>query len=364
MNKKIIIFILLALYLSSILIGAFTSRVNAESINSAELVNVYYFYRDGCSHCTNVEDSGVLKNLPLNTQLQKIDIMTNEGGEKFIYYSDGFKIPQTSRGTPFLVIEKNEQYSYLFGDVSIINKLNDSIINFVPMQFEAEKQDPNNKFLLGVVIIGALTDSFNPCAFGVLIFLIMGLLSIGSSKRALKAGIIYSIVVFVIYFLLGLGILKILPFLESIKYFYKIIGVIVLGAALIEIKDFFFYGKGFSLKIPTSAKPTIEKLIKKGTLPAIILLGIFVSLVEAPCTGGPYLAVLSILSQNNAAGIAYLMLYNIIFILPLIVISFGIYYGRKIENLRIWVENNKRLMRLITGIIMVFFSIYLIKKGF
>ncbi|MDD1744276.1 MAG: hypothetical protein LUQ20_00455, partial [Candidatus Methanoperedens sp.] len=100
----------------------------------------------------------------------------------------------------------------------------------------------------------------------------------------------------------------------------------------------------------------------KGTLPAVILLGFFVTLVELPCTGGIYLAILSIMHINKTFGIPYLLLYNFIFVLPLIIMVFIAYYGVKAEKIQTWVENNKKWMRLAAGIVMIGLALYLLNS--
>jgi cytochrome c biogenesis protein CcdA len=277
-------------------------------------------------------------------------------------FADGFGIDSNDRGIPFLVIEQEGKYSYLLGDGPIIEHLNDSIADFRGVDFNVNVDYPFlSRLTLGVVIVAALIDSINPCAFGVLLFLMAALLSMGSSRRALRAGILYTFVIFVVYLVAGLGIMKIInssSFLVSnVKLF---VGVIVLIGALIEFKDFFWEGKGFSLKIPTSAKPMLEKYVRKGTLPAIFVLGALVALVELPCTGGIYLAILSLISSEGTRGLMYLVLYNLIFVLPLILITYIIYKGTKIDSINIWVQKNKRFMRLAAGIIMVLLGLSLL----
>jgi cytochrome c biogenesis protein CcdA len=97
------------------------------------------------------------------------------------------------------------------------------------------------------------------------------------------------------------------------------------------------------------------------TLPAMIFLGVFVAGVELPCTGGPYLAILVFLSQNfNFTAFLWLVVYNIIFVMPLIVILLMIYFGVKIQNVKRWKQSKRTYMRLSTGILLVFLGWLLI----
>ena len=128
--------------------------------------------------------------------------------------------------------------------------------------------------------------------------------------------------------------------------------VIILG--LIEMKDYFWYGKGFSLKISEAKMQKIKKYTENITVVGAIILGFFVSAVELPCTGGPYLAITTILSRNfDITAFYYLLFYNFIFVLPLIVIILAVYVGVSAAQVANWKNKNKAVMRLVTGIIMI-----------
>jgi cytochrome c biogenesis protein CcdA len=187
------------------------------------------------------------------------------------------------------------------------------------------------------------------------------LLKIGSSKRALKAGLIYSFIVFLVYFLSGFGIFKAIQAFTSITHFiYLAAGILVLSLGLWQFKDVFIPNFGPSLRISPKVGPLIEKILSKGTLPGIILLGVLVSLFELPCTGGIYLGILTLMSINKTFAISYLLIYNLIFILPLIFLSFIIYKGTKPGKLQEWVIRNKYLMKIASGIVLIALGIYIL----
>ena len=209
---------------------------------------------------------------------------------------------------------------------------------------------------LGTVLVTALIDSINPCAIGVLILLVSIMIAFKTKKEMLFYGLMYVLAVFVTYVLAGFGILY---FLSSIPLFVSeyisiVVGSLIIIAGLIEIKDFFWYGQGISLAIPPERAKQIHEMTKKVTLPGVLFLGAFVAGVELPCTGAPYLAILLLLSQNfNFAAFLMLILYNIIFVMPLIVILLMVYFGFKIQNIKRWKQNNRAYMRLATGIILI-----------
>ena len=209
---------------------------------------------------------------------------------------------------------------------------------------------------LGTVVTTALIDSINPCAIGVLILLISVMVVYKSRKDMLFYGMVYIFCVFLTYLLAGLGILYFLSVIPLFltEYISIAVGMLVVIAGLIEIKDFFWYGEGITLSIPPEKAKKINEMTKKFTLPAMIVLGTFVAGVELPCTGGPYLAILVFFSQNfNFTAFLLLIFYNIIFVGPLIVILLMVYFGYKIQVLKRWKQTNRIYMRLATGIILI-----------
>lgn len=202
------------------------------------------------------------------------------------------------------------------------------------------------------IVGGAAIDSINPCAFAVMIFLLGYLLALGSPKLALRVGLVYIATIFIVYFFAGLGILKALTAFDIAGIIYKIAAVLLIFIGLVNIKDFFWYGKGFTLAIPESKKPLIQKYISKASIPAAVVLGFLVSAFELPCTGGVYLAILSLLAarETQLAGIPYLLLYNLIFVLPLFIILGLVYFGISAKQMEEWRTKNRKWLRLVLGL--------------
>ncbi|MEM5793538.1 MAG: hypothetical protein QXY45_04265 [Candidatus Aenigmatarchaeota archaeon] len=209
--------------------------------------------------------------------------------------------------------------------------------------------------LLGA-ILGFIDGGFNPCALSVLIFLIAYLMGLGSKRKVLLIGLTYSLMIFLTYFIFMFGAISVLSIIGYISIVKKIVGFIIIFVGIVEIKDFFWYGRWFSLEIPKFAKPTIEKLTKSATLTSAIILGFFVSVVEIPCAGAFPFVYLTILSERvqTPANILYLLWYNLFFVLPLIILTLIFYFGlmkvEKVEETRLKL---RKYMRLLSGLIMV-----------
>jgi len=210
---------------------------------------------------------------------------------------------------------------------------------------------------LGVVITTALIDSINPCAIGVLILMLSVLVSAKQDvRKLLLLGGVYIFSVLVVYFLAGLGLMYFFASfpLALTEYISIGVGLFIVAAGLLEIKDYFWYGKWFSLSIPPFLAKKLHNYSSNATIPGVILLGAFVSAVELPCTGAPYLAIITMLSQYfDFTALMMLVLYNIIFVSPLIVILLLVASGKKLYDVKKWKEDNRGAMRLFIGIMLV-----------
>ncbi|MBL7056301.1 hypothetical protein ISS07_05280 [Candidatus Woesearchaeota archaeon] len=225
---------------------------------------------------------------------------------------------------------------------------------------------------LGIVIVAALADSINPCVFGVLIFLLAYMTTVFKNKaKMLLAGAIYIITVYITYLVLGIGLLKVTAAAGVSASLYWVAAIVAILAGLFEIKDYFWYGKGFSLQMLPGAAARIKKIsasMKKMETKHPVLslfiaafLGFFVVLVELPCTGAPYLAVLGLLSAGDlSAGIPLLLLYNLIFVLPLFFIVGLVYVGHTSKSLEHWRKEHRGLMRLVIGLLLLALGAYMI----
>lgn len=207
------------------------------------------------------------------------------------------------------------------------------------------------------VVTAAAIDSINPCAIGVLILMMSVVLASGqSTRRLLLLGSVYVVAVFSVYFLAGFGLMY---FLASIplfvtEYLSIAVGLLIVAAGLIEIKDYFWYGRGFSLTIPPIFAKRLHGYADKTTVWGVAFLGAFVSGVELPCTGAPYLAIITILSQNfDLAAFAMLLLYNVIFVMPLIIMLILVAAGVQLQQLKAWKQDARGGMRLAIGLLLI-----------
>ena len=210
---------------------------------------------------------------------------------------------------------------------------------------------------LGTVVVTALIDSINPCAIGVLILMISVLMAGKQSmKRMIALCSLYIFSVMAVYFLAGLGLIYFLAALPMVlaEYISIGVGVLIIFAGLLEIKDYFWYGRWFSLTIPPVFAKKLHNYSSRATIPGVIFLGAFVSAVELPCTGAPYLAIITLLSQYfDFTALMMLILYNILFTAPLWIVLFLVAGGKKIHDVKKWKQDNRGVMRLLIGLLLI-----------
>ena len=216
----------------------------------------------------------------------------------------------------------------------------------------------------------ALTDSINPCALSILLMMLVAISTYHpkDKKQVLWAGLAFVAAVFITYFIYGLLIVKAFDLVQGISgikdYLYKGIGAIAIILGLLELKDFFFYKPGgIGTEMPLFLRPKVQKIIARVTSPlGAFGLGMFVTLFLLPCTIGPYVILGGMLSYGEfASALPYLSFYNLIFILPMVVIILLVFFGSKnIKQVTEWREKNVKIMHLIIGIIFMLLGVSMV----
>ncbi len=404
----------LAVIVSSLFFAGNTAMADgAEKIGNTT-VNVYFFHGETCAHCKKQRGYLADLNSKYNINIKPFEVYYSKQNSELMdrfakAYGTTFNgVPVTIVGYEYVIGENYDtveklikQYGAQSETIDPYQILLDYEKNLVVDErvgegnknLESQNNSSNfsntsntsdevkeikifNKSInikkVGPILFGivlGVTDGINPCMFGVLIFLLTYLISIGSKKKVLVSGIVFVITTFIFYFLIMLGMHNLLfnvaMFIPYISTFKIIIGCVAIILGLIEVKDFFFYGKGFSLKIPAKMKPVIESIGRKGTYFSAFILAVFSSLVELPCTIGIPLTYIAAAEKSMNIFVS-LLIYNIAFIIPLIVIITIVYKtsdkvkegnGIKMDN-----KNYKRIMRLVAGAALLIMGILLILR--
>ena len=215
-------------------------------------------------------------------------------------------------------------------------------------------------WMLPLVSIAALIDSINPCAFSILLLTIAFLLSLGKARLGiLKIGGFYILGIFTVYILIGLGILQTLHLFNTPHFMAKVGASLLMVLGAINLINEFVPSFPIKLRIPHATHHTMAKLMQDASLPTAFLLGGLVGLCEFPCTGGPYLMILGLLHDQGTyfAGLGYLLLYNVIFVVPLIVMLLIASDKTLLEKLTEWQQQEKSVMRLWGGVAMMILGV-------
>ena len=211
-------------------------------------------------------------------------------------------------------------------------------------------------WLLPLVVVASLIDSINPCAFSILLVTIAFLFSLGRMRSSiLTIGGFYIAGIFTVYVLIGLGILQALHLFNTPHFMSKVGAFILIGFGGINLINEFFPAFPIKLKIPDFTHKKIAQLVEKASLPTAFFMGALVGLCEFPCTGGPYLLVLGLLHDQGTyiKGLGYLLLYNIIFVSPLVLVLLMASDNLLLSKVQRWRKSNLSRMRLFSGIAMV-----------
>ena len=322
----------------------------------------YYFYGSTCPHCAALKPW--LDSYEANTTIaiHRFEIYGNATNRELINrYFEAYGVPVAERGVPALF---TADHAYVGGPAI---EAGIATAAACPRLGNATGTVPPSRVPIGVVIAAALVDSINPCAIAVLTILLTTIIIAGNRKRAIRAGIAYTIAIYLAYTLFGFAIGSALFAISgAVRYFDIAVGALAIIIGLLNLKDGIWYaGGGFVMEIPRAWRPTMVKLLQAVTSPiGAFGIGFVITLFELPCTGGPYLFILGLLAEQGTmlTAIPYLLLYNVFFVLPLLVITILVARGMGPERINAWKERNIRLLHLVAGIILVALGAYLLLR--
>jgi len=209
---------------------------------------------------------------------------------------------------------------------------------------------------LPLVISTGLLDSLNPCAISLLLLYIALMFRMHKTHaRIVEFGLFYIISIYVTYLFIGMGLLRVFHLFGTPGFFAKAGAIIAITFGLLNMKEYFFPNAPFKIRIPLNARQKASEWAHKATIPAAIVLGALVGICEFPCSGAVYLAVLGYLraKESFANGVLYLLLYNLMFVLPLVVIYLAATNKVVVEKMTNWQEQNGRKFHLILAALMI-----------
>ncbi len=361
-------------------------------------LELFYFYDETCGICHEIRDQlfpSVEKELSVKLNVHDVDIEVGDNLEKLLVLErklkkTGNEFPVVIIGTNYLSGEKRirtslkETVSRLLTTGSLIDKSGgklSKVNNFDESQVLVRDKITKTE-LLGVlspwpVFISGLVDGVNPCAFATLIFLLSYLFFVKMERRmVLRMGISYTLGVFLCYFLVGLGALNLLKVFSgfpivalSIKWVSVGLVSFFLILTIVDIFSFIKTGKSdFFLQLPDKIKKAIHLNIRKQVSPGISLLSSFflgavIAFFELACTGQIYLpTIIYILKDPELKffGVSYLLLYNLAFIIPLVLVFLLAWLGMDKGRIEKVFKKNLLVLKILLAAVFLLLMIYLI----
>ncbi len=347
-------------------------------------VEILYFYDEGCHSCVEIDDflnERIRPNYPVaiiryeihtpehaNLMLRLAEVYESEAvlkeGAPAIFVGD--KAFQGSGKEVMAQIEKAVR--------SAVESAGPSPLEQIGPEEEGAELKVKKRLTLPAVIGASAVDAVNPCAFGVLTLLLGSMLLISKTNRranVIKAGLAFTAATYICYLLMGFGLFYTIRVAGLQRYIYFAVGILAIVIGLWNTKDYFWYELGANIEVPKSWQPRLKKITAGVTsVPSAFVIGCLVSVFLLPCTSGPYVVIIGMLSDTatKMQAVYLLMLYNFIFVLPFIIITFGVGYGfttpARVEK---WRRLSFKKLHLITGIFMIALGAtmitYLLLKG-
>lgn len=211
-------------------------------------------------------------------------------------------------------------------------------------------------WLLPLVLVSALLDSVHPCSFSILLITIAFLFGMQMTrKKILQIGGTYIAGIFAAYLFIGLGILKVLHLFNTPHFMGMLGATILIVFGVINIVNEFFPRFPIKLRVPAVTHTAMGRLMEKASFPAAFALGLLVGICQFPCMGGPYLMVIGLLRDQVTyfSGFGYLLLYNLILILPLLAVLWISADKLIVDKVREWKKSNLKGLKLWAGLAMI-----------
>ncbi len=334
------------------------------SVAAAEQLDIIVYYGKGCPHCARVDETLLSMQADYGLSITDKEIYFDAANrqEMFKVYTD-FGLDPAKGGVPTMLLDgrsmiigevSEQRFSEIFG----LHLENSSVSGIFTENYFSpiEEKDETIELTWAVLIGAALVDSVNPCTIAVMVMLLGVILATDGKEKTLFASLTFIAVIFIAYMLMGLGILKAITTTGATNIFYTVVTIAALVLSVMEINAYFRYKPGFfSVEMPVFLRPTIKKVMGGATsLPGVAVAALFCSFFLLPCSSGPYLLVLGMVAKAvTLQSFFYLVIYNLVFILPMVLIAGSIFIGKtSVEKIGRLKEMYIKEIHLISGLIL------------
>jgi len=360
---------------NSFLLSCLLSSAPAVSA-AAGAVIVDFFYEEGCAECARV----TTEVLPLleaayagSYTLNRLDVGADENYLRLAAAMERFGV---TRNEPVFMLVDNRTLLAGYSEIAegLIPAVEEGLEGSGPAAASEPRPEPAaflaariESFTAVGVLAGGLLDGINPCAIATLVFLISVLsMSHTSGRRLLAVGGAFCLASFLTYAAIGLGLLKALralAYFELLRLAVETAFVLVLTVlAFLSFRDAVRFGKGHraadvTLKLPETIRDRIHHMLRtrlgrRAQTATAFTVGAGVTTLESVCTGQVYLPTLALVVKSGVAparGVLYLLLYNLMFVLPLLAALWLTYRGMRLNKLLAWSRNNVVASKVMLG---------------
>lgn len=347
------------------------------------LVRMAYFYEVGCKECDRAKyEINYIKGTYPNVKVDSFDVVKDAGLAAWL--GEKYDIPEDRRlDTPLVFVGQDylSESAVNVGNLEkLVTKYAGAGVEATWTEYESGTSVTRVAGLFGSIstlaVVGAgLIDGLNPCAFATIVFFIAYLAFVGRKSRdILITGVAFTVGVFIAYLLLGVGLLRVLEavnFQSLGGWVYLAVALLCLVLAALSLSDFFKARKGrpeeMQMRMSVGTRRWVNKVIREGSnmrayAAVAFVTGFIISLIELACTGQVYIIILSALSQPALRGQAYgyLVIYNLAFIVPLVVVFLLAFFGVSSEQLSMVVQRRLATVKLLTALLFLGLALWLI----
>jgi len=321
---------------------------------------ILFFYRSSCISCLRIKArlEALSTIYPLN--IKEYDTLYKKNEELLMKYCAKYNITKPHNANIFI----GDKYFY---SEAQMNELEQEIKNWLGIGLSCPREgEVSEKLLQGllfVVILGGLLDGINPCAFATLVFFI-AYLERAKKEAIVPIGLSFAVGIYICYLMISVGLLEFMNVIRRAVsiYLYIAIGVAAIILGIFSLFDFFIIKKGGKavLQLPLFLKKRRGRIIKritedkKITALAIIAFatGFAISALEFACTGQVLVPVVTMI-QTSALAFIYLLIYNFMFIVPLLIILMLFHFGYSSARIGEMQKKSYGYAKLLIGIFLL-----------
>lgn len=342
-------------------------------------VLIDFFYEPGCHDCERIEAEilpEIESRFGSNCLVQPHDLDIKTNFMNLLQLEDLTEYTESERA--YLVVNRQTAFGARPDTQALYSLIATLLDTDAPTAAkpgnttETSLQERFAGFTIPAVVAAGILDGINPCAISTLIFF-MSLLAVSKvrNRQLLLLGTSFCCASFLTYLALGFGLFRALHLLSGFTVFRRILewimGAVLLLLAFLSLRDavrFHRTGKGgdVTLQLSSQMKKRIHRVMRRGLKPGHLVLGglfigILVTALESVCTGQVYVPTLILILKDNALaeGRAWqlLLLYNTMFILPIVLVFIAVYFGLRTDTLLAWSRRNVVVSKSLLGLFFI-----------